>query len=41
MFYEIWRGYPVFEKSAKDEGCAAGADKTAKKRSIYPISLEH
>jgi hypothetical protein len=41
MFYKIWRVCPVFGKSAKDEGSAAGADKTTKKRSIYPISLEH
>jgi len=41
MFYEICRVCPVFEKSAEDEGCAAGAAKTTKKRSIYPFLLEH
>jgi hypothetical protein len=41
MFYEICRVCPVFEKSAEDEGSAAGANKTTKKRSIYPFLLEH
>jgi hypothetical protein len=41
MFYKICKVCPVFGKSAEDEGSAAGATKTAKKRSIYPFLLEH
>jgi len=41
MFYEIWRVCPVFEKSAKSEGFPANAEKTSKKRGIYPFLIEH